>query len=177
MKCHAQKSSLSGGKQCKSNIDSITLCSLQREESQGSLEGLPWWFRGKESVCDAGGVGSIPGSGKSLAEENGNPFQHSGLENPVDRGGWWATVQGVAESQQALTGGTDFERAGSTQAEVRMPQVRLREGRPELCCLWVTLTVLTLKGTPRVSHCCPGPRPTGEASWKAPFSRSNNCFQ
>ena len=39
-----------------------------------SLEGLPWWFRGKESACDAGDVGSIPGSGRSPAEGNGNPF-------------------------------------------------------------------------------------------------------
>ena len=35
---------------------------------------------------------SIPGSGRSTGEENGNPFQYSYLENPMDRGAWWATV-------------------------------------------------------------------------------------
>ena len=40
----------------------------------------------------------IPGSGRSPREGNGNPLQYSCLENPIDRGGWQATVQGVAES-------------------------------------------------------------------------------
>ena len=43
-------------------------------------------------------MSSIPGSGKSLGEENGNPLQYSCLENPIDRGTWWATIHGVAES-------------------------------------------------------------------------------
>ena len=42
--------------------------------------------------------GSIPGSGRSPGGGHGNPLQYSGLENPMDRGGWWATVHGVAES-------------------------------------------------------------------------------
>ena len=42
--------------------------------------------------------GSIPGSGRSPGEGNGNPLQYSCLENPIDRGGWQATVHGVAES-------------------------------------------------------------------------------
>ena len=41
---------------------------------------------------------SIPGSGKSSRGGNGNPLQHSYLENPMDRGTWWATVHGVTES-------------------------------------------------------------------------------
>ena len=64
--------------------------------------GLPWWFSGKESVCnagDAGDTGSILGSGRSLGEGNDNPLQYSCLENPVDRGFWWAVVQGVAKRQ------------------------------------------------------------------------------
>ena len=44
-------------------------------------------------------VGSIPGSGKSLGEGNGNPLQYSCLENPTDREAWWATVCGIAKSQ------------------------------------------------------------------------------
>jgi len=50
----------------------------------------------KESACNAGDLGSIPGSGKSPGEGNGNPLQYSCLENPMDRGAWWATVHGVA---------------------------------------------------------------------------------
>ena len=51
----------------------------------------------KESACNAGDPGSIPGLGRS-PEGNGNPLQYSCLENPVDRGAWWATVHRVAES-------------------------------------------------------------------------------
>ena len=47
---------------------------------------------------DAGDVGSIPGLGRSPGGGNGNPLQYSCLENPVDRGAWWATVHRVAES-------------------------------------------------------------------------------
>ena len=51
---------------------------------------------GKESACTAGDSGSIPGSGRSPGEGNGNPLQYSYLVNPMDRGAWWATVHGVA---------------------------------------------------------------------------------
>ena len=57
---------------------------------------------GKESACnagDTGDAGSILGSGRSPGEEHGNPFQYSCLENPMDRGAWWATVLGVTKSQ------------------------------------------------------------------------------
>ena len=50
----------------------------------------------KESACNAGDAGLIPGSRRSPGE--GNPLQYSCLKNPMDRGAWWATVQGVAES-------------------------------------------------------------------------------
>ena len=52
----------------------------------------------KESACIAGDPGSIPGSGRSSGEGNGNPLQYSCLENPIDRAAWWATVHGVAKS-------------------------------------------------------------------------------
>ena len=51
---------------------------------------------GKESACNAGDPGLIPGLGKSSAEGNGNPLQYSCLENPMDRGAWQATVHGIA---------------------------------------------------------------------------------
>ena len=48
-------------------------------------------------------MGSIPGLGRSPEEGNGNPLQHSSLENPMDRGAWWATVHGVTEIQTRLS--------------------------------------------------------------------------
>ena len=57
----------------------------------------------KYSVCNTGDQGLIPGSGRSPGEGNGNPFQHSCLENPTDRGAWWATVYGVSKSQTRLS--------------------------------------------------------------------------
>jgi len=46
--------------------------------------------------------GSIPGSGRSPGGGHGNPLQYSRLENPKDRGSWWATVHRVAKSQTLL---------------------------------------------------------------------------
>ena len=54
---------------------------------------------GKVSAYNAGDQGSIPGSGRSPGEGNGNPLQYSCLENPTDRGAWYATVHGVAKSR------------------------------------------------------------------------------
>ena len=56
----------------------------------------------KESACNAGDPGLIPGSGRSPGEGNGNPLQYSYLEDPTDRGAWWATVCGVAKSRTGL---------------------------------------------------------------------------
>ena len=61
-------------------------------------QGFPGGSEGKESACSAGDLDSIPGSGRSLGEGNGNPLQNSCLENPMDRGAWWATVHGVTKS-------------------------------------------------------------------------------
>ena len=53
------------------------------------------WFRCKESACNAGDGGTVPGLGRSPGEGNGYPLQYSGLENPMDRGARWAvTVHG-----------------------------------------------------------------------------------
>ena len=48
------------------------------------------------SVGDAGEMGSTPELGRSPGEENGNPLQYTCLGNPMDRGAWWVTVQGLA---------------------------------------------------------------------------------
>ena len=63
------------------------------------LLGFPGGSDGKESACNAGDLDSIPGLGKSLKEGNGNPLQYSFLENSMDRGAWWAIVNGVAKSR------------------------------------------------------------------------------
>ena len=52
---------------------------------------------------DGRALGSIPGSGRSSGEGNGNLLQYSCLENSMDRGTWWATVYGVAKSQKRLS--------------------------------------------------------------------------
>ena len=65
-----------------------------------AVTGLPWWLSGKESACnakDARDTVSIPGSGRSPGGGLGNPLQYSCLENPMDRGAWWALVHRVAE--------------------------------------------------------------------------------
>ena len=57
----------------------------------------------KKTAHQARDVGSIPGYGRSPRGGNGNPFQYSCLENPMDRGAWRATVHGVAKSQPRLS--------------------------------------------------------------------------
>ena len=54
------------------------------------------------SAGDVRDTGSIPGSGRPPAGGHGNPLQHSGLENPMGRGAWWATVHRFGESQTQL---------------------------------------------------------------------------
>ena len=47
---------------------------------------LPWWLSGKESACNVGDTGAVPGLERSPGEGNGFPFQYSCLKDPVDRG-------------------------------------------------------------------------------------------
>ena len=71
----------------------------------------PFWFilslfpgdsDGKESACNMGDRDSFLESGRSPGEGNGNPLQSSCLENPMDRGAWWATVHGIVKSGTRL---------------------------------------------------------------------------
>ena len=64
---------------------------------------FPGGSEGKVSACSAGDPGSIPASGRSPGEGNSNPLQYSCLENPMDRGAWWAIVHGVPKSQTRLS--------------------------------------------------------------------------
>ena len=61
-------------------------------------QGLPGGSDSTESACNARDLGSIPGSGRSPGEGNCYPLKYSGLENPMDRGAWQATVHGLAVS-------------------------------------------------------------------------------
>ena len=65
--------------------------------------GFPGGSDGKVSACNAEDPGLIPGLGRSPGEGKGNPLQYYCLENPIDRGAWWATVHGVAKSQIRLS--------------------------------------------------------------------------
>ena len=67
------------------------------------FQGFPGGSEVKASACNAGDVGSIPGSGRSPGEGNGNSLQYSCLENPMDGGAWQATVHGVAKSRTWLS--------------------------------------------------------------------------
>ena len=60
--------------------------------------GLPRWHSGKEFSLSVGDMGFTPGSGRCPGEGNGYPLQYYCLENSMDRGAWWTTVHGVAES-------------------------------------------------------------------------------
>ena len=67
--------------------------------------GLPRWHSGKESdnAGDAKDTLLVPGSVRSPGVGNGNPFQYSCLENPMDKGAWWAIVHGVEKSGTQLS--------------------------------------------------------------------------
>ena len=94
---------------------------------------------GKESTCnaeDTGDVGSVPGWGRFPGGGHGNPLQYSCLENPRDRGAWWAAVYGVAQSQTRLkrlsssssilqVRLSQFPKATETGFELRQPKSRV----------------------------------------------------
>ena len=73
-------------------------------ESFIEMRGFPGGSDSKESACNAGVSGLIPGSGRSPGGGNGNPLQYSCLENSTDREAWWATVHGVTKSWPQLRG-------------------------------------------------------------------------
>ena len=56
--------------------------------------GVPRWLSGKESACQAGDMGSIPGLGRSPGEGKGDPLQYSCLQNAMDRGAWRSQTAG-----------------------------------------------------------------------------------
>ena len=84
--------------------------------------GFPGGSEGKASACSAGDQGSIPGSGRSPGEGNGNPLCYSCLENPMDGETWQATVHGVAKSPTRLS---DFTHLGTGTLAFPMAGCRL----------------------------------------------------
>ena len=68
---------------------------------RGRPQTIPWWLRQKESACNAGELGLIPGSVRSPGEGNGY-LQYSCLGNPMDRQAWWATVHGGCKGSTTL---------------------------------------------------------------------------
>ena len=87
----------------------------------------------KASAYNVGDPGSIPGSGRSPGEGNGNLFLYSCLENPMDRGSWWATVHGVPKSQTRLSDFTFWHPNCATILTEPIPQ---RVGKTSAC--WKT---------------------------------------
>ena len=78
---------------------------LKNTGSMG-MKGFPRSSVGKQSACDTGDPGSIPGMGRSPGEGNGNPLQYSCLENPMNRGGWQVAVHGVTRVRHDLATNT-----------------------------------------------------------------------
>ena len=66
-------------------------------EADKVIESFPGGSDDKESTCNVGDQGLIPGSGRFSGEGNGNPLQYSCLENSMDRGAWWATFHSVTK--------------------------------------------------------------------------------
>ena len=78
-------------------IKRVLVCSVNK------AGGLPCSSNSKESACDAGDQGSIPGSGRGSRDRNGNPLQYSCLEKSMDREAWRATIRGVAKRHDWAT--------------------------------------------------------------------------
>ena len=75
---------------------------IDRLTNLNLVSGLPGGSDSKAYAYNAGDLASIPGSGRFLGEGNWYPFQYACLENPMDRGAWRATIQGVAKNQTQL---------------------------------------------------------------------------
>ena len=84
-------------------MDDIPKCLLWVVMVIKTQKDFPGDLDGKESACNVGELGLIPGLGRPLREGNGNPLQCSCLENPGDGGAWRATVHGVAKSRTQLS--------------------------------------------------------------------------
>ena len=90
-------------KRCQGRIKKVRFPSESKSSEAEAQNGLSWGAGSggsdsKESACNVRDLGSVPGLGRSPGERNGKPLLNSCLENPMDRGVWWATVHGVPKS-------------------------------------------------------------------------------
>ena len=119
-----------------------------------SYLGFPGGSDGKKSTCSVGDLGSMLGLRRDPGEGNSNPLQYSGLENPMDRGAWQATVHGVAESWTRLSDSTTTHHRQKqsklknalsvvcwtrTQANSSVSQRACRTKQFSFCSVWVSL--------------------------------------
>ena len=84
-------------------LDGSLWLPVTSERKRQSARLSPCSLVSKESACNAGDLGSMPGLGRSPGEGNGNPLQYPCLENPTDRGAWWAAVHGVPKCWARLS--------------------------------------------------------------------------
>ena len=85
------------------------------------FKGLPQWPEGKASACNAGGLGSIPGLGRSPGEGNDNPLQYSCLENPMDGEAWQqAKVHWITNSRTGVSNFTSHQLQASRRSYEKM---------------------------------------------------------
>ena len=88
---------------CVAAVTCVSYCSDEDTEIKEESSDFPGGSDGKESVCKAGDLGSIPGLGRFPREENGYPLLYSCLENSMDREAWGTTVHGVKKSWTQLS--------------------------------------------------------------------------
>ena len=98
-----QSLKFSGTERLLSTLSNSSRSPRESKRLPPSVGRFPGSSYGKESACNTGDPGSVPGSGRSPGEGNGYLFQYSCLENPLDRGAWWATDHGVAKSWTRLS--------------------------------------------------------------------------
>ena len=103
--CECFKSLFAGEKNTHELIQLLCYADIILQFIQCVGAGFPYpcSSNGKESDCNAGDQGSIPGLGSSSGKGNGNPLQYSCLENSRDRGAWQATTFGIAKSRTQLS--------------------------------------------------------------------------
>ena len=111
----------------------------------------------------------IPGLGRSFGEGNGYPLQYSCLENPMDRGAWWATVHGAVESRVRLTLSFSFHSCGDG--------MRSQRGcAPDVTQLLMDLIPVELKGLKNVLGCWFLNWNVHLITWKPTWLGSTHCF-
>ena len=118
----------------------------------GSLGGFPCSSGGKESACNAGDLGSIPGSGRSPGGGNGNPLQYSCLENPMDRGTWQTVIHGVTKSWTRLSDYTTTAAAFLLRDARLTPGTKWFRGANRCSVLFVLFCVIIFQMPPCLQH-------------------------